>query len=143
MGTRGPVPKRDDVRRRTNKSEMGPVTKGRSGAVLLDAPAADPEWHSIAQEWFLSLSHSGQSFWYEPSDWAVAKYVAEAMSRNLFQGGKMSSMMFASVMSAMSELLTTEGARRRVRMELSREEPTEDVSLVAQAEYKAMLRVVS
>jgi hypothetical protein len=41
------------------------------------------------------------------------------MSRNLGDG-KFSAMLFQSVMSAMSELLTTEGARRRARLELER-----------------------
>jgi hypothetical protein len=68
----------------------------------------------------VSLAESGQSQFYEPSDWAVARYVAEVMSRNLADGN-MSAVMFAAVMSAMTELLTTEGARRRARLELGTE----------------------
>jgi hypothetical protein len=82
-------------------------------------PEGDPSWHPVAASWFDSLKASGQSDFYEPSDWAIAVYVAEAMSRNLGDG-KFSAMLFQSVMSAMSELLTTEGARRRARLELER-----------------------
>lgn len=139
MGTRGPVPKREDVRRRRNKDEAGPVTRGQ-GARHVPVPRTDPEWHPIAQRWFKSLKESGQSHWYEPSDWAAAVYVAEAMSRNLSANdGKFSAVLFQSVMSAMSELLTTEGARRRARMELEREESAEDASVTAIADYRSAL----
>ncbi|MFJ9408569.1 hypothetical protein [Streptomyces sp. NPDC101393] len=87
-------------------------------------PAGDPEWHPIAADWFESLIDSGQSHYYEASDWATAVYVAEAMSRNLKQG-KFSAQLFQSVMSGMTELLTTEGARRRARVELERAGETE------------------
>lgn len=137
MGTRGPVPKREDVRRRRNKDEAGPVTKG-FGARSVPVPEVNPNWHPIAQDWFKSLQESGQSYWYEPSDWATAVYVAEAMSRNL-KGGKFSAVLFSAVMSAMTELLTTEGARRRARMELEREESADDATVTAIDEYRRIL----
>lgn len=70
----------------------------------------------------MSLAGSGQARFYEPSDWQTARYVAESMSRNL-SAGRFSSQHFAAVMSAMTDLLTTEGARRRARLELDRPEP--------------------
>lgn len=114
----GPVPKRSAERRRRNK-------ENRPEAVSFDGPPVEPLepsdlWHPIARQWFDSLAQSGQSTYYEPSDWAVAFYVAEAMSRNLAQGQRFSAQLFGSVMSAMTELLTTEGARRRMRMEVER-----------------------
>jgi hypothetical protein len=42
------------------------------------------------------------------------------MSRNLLAGAKFSAVLFASVMSGMSNLLVTEGDRRRARLELER-----------------------
>ncbi|MBH1936509.1 hypothetical protein I5Q34_19885 [Streptomyces sp. AV19] len=83
-------------------------------------PRPSGDWHPIAVRWFKSLRDSGQSQFYEQSDWATAYYVAEAMSRNL-ASGRFSAQLFASVMSAMTDLLTTEGARRRARIELERE----------------------
>lgn len=114
----GPVPKRSDQRRRRNVSNGPALAKGRSAGEP-DVPAGDPEWHPIAADWFESLKDSGQAQFYEASDWATAVYVAEAMSRNLKQG-KFSAQLFQSVMSGMTELLTTEGARRRARVELER-----------------------
>lgn len=115
----GPVPKRSDQRRRRNTPEGPPLVKGAAGESP-DIPDAHDGWHPIAHDWFESLKVSGQAQYYEASDWATAVYVAEAMSRNL-ASGKFSAQLFQSVSSAMTELLTTEGARRRARVELQRE----------------------
>lgn len=132
----GPVPKRSDQRRRRNVSDGPQTAKGAAGAAP-SAPEPHEHWHPIAREWFESLSESGQSQYYEASDWATAVYVAEAMSRNL-AGGRFSAQLFQAVHSAMTELLTTEGARRRARIELERfqEAPPEDPSIAIMADYK-------
>lgn len=114
---RGPVPKRSDQRRRRNKPEVEITTA--PGAAVVEVPPADPDWHPIAARWYESLAKSGQSRFYEPSDWAQARYVAEAMSRSL-AGAKMSGQLFAAVVSASTSLLVTEGDRRRLRLELER-----------------------
>lgn len=118
MGARGPVPKRSTERRRRNKESKVETAP----AVVADVaiPKANTRWHPIARDWFTSLSESGQSQFYEPSDWQAARYVAEAMSRNLKQTTRFSAVMFAAVWSAMGDLLSTEAARRRVRMEIER-----------------------
>lgn len=119
MGSRGPVPKRSDRRLgHVTKAEQEAVTRAPAAAAP-PTPEADAEWHPVAQEWFRSLADSGQSQFYEASDWATARYVAEGMSRNL-DGGRFSAQLFAAVNSAMSNLLVTEGDRRRVRLELQR-----------------------
>jgi hypothetical protein len=128
MGKRGPVPKRSELRQRRNKDEV--ETKSAPATPVIESPPADPEWHSIAVEWFESLGKSGQAFFYEESDWATARYIAEAMSRNLKQG-RFSAQLFAAVMSGMTELLTTEGARRRARVELQKGDEAPDLTLVA------------
>ncbi|UQA92873.1 phage terminase small subunit [Streptomyces halobius] len=120
----GPVPKRSDRRRRRNKSD-GPDLVKASGGTAPEPPPAAEDWHPIAADWYASLAESGQSQFYEASDWATAYYVAEAMNRNLISG-RFSAQLFQSVMSAMTDLLTTEGARRRARVELEREAGGED-----------------
>lgn len=130
MATRGPVPKRSDQRRRRNVSD--PVSSIARGADVV-APPADESWHPIARRWFESLSLSGQSVFYEASDWAHAEYVAEAMSRNL-NAGRFSAQLFAAVLSGMTELLTTEGARRRARLEI---EQDTGLAPVAQIDWRA------
>lgn len=118
-GSGGPVPKRSDQRRRRNKPDV-PITQA-AGAAVVPVPSVDESWHPIARDWFVSLGSSGQSAFYEPSDWQVARYVAQAMSENL-SAGRFSAQLFAAVMAASTSLLVTEGDRRRLRLELSRRE---------------------
>jgi hypothetical protein len=138
MGARGPVPKRSNERRRRNKESK--VETATPLLAQVDGPPAEERWHPIARDWYESLMTSGQAQFYEPSDWQAARYVADAMSRNLRQK-KFSSVLFASVFSAMSDLLTTEAARRRVRMEIERGsgEPAEPAGVTAIADYRSRL----
>lgn len=136
MGNRGPVPKRSSQRRRTNEPEGGPITQA-DGAVVVPVPAADESWHPVARAWFESLAGSGQSRFYEPSDWATAVLMAESMSRDLEEqvvgitdSGQvvkakipLKGASLSAYLRAMSVLLVTEGDRRRARVELSRPDP--------------------
>ncbi len=118
MAAHGPVPKRDAERRRRNKPDVPTQTVKVAGAVR--APAAEASWHPIAKRWYRALKQSGQSKFYEPSDWMTAKYTAELMSRLLNQGERPSAQMVASLNSLMASLLVTEGDRRRARLEIER-----------------------
>lgn len=136
-GKGGPVPKRSDQRRRRNKPDV--EVAQAPGAANVSVPHPEPDWHPIARDWFVSLAESGQARFYEPSDWQTARYVSEAMSRNL-SGEKFSAVLFASVMSGMSSLLTTEGDRRRLRLELERAaavDADEDAAVAKLDEYRA------
>lgn len=118
MGSRGPVPKRSTQRRRRNKDsepESAPVV-----APAVDVPPASEHWHESATRWFESLALSGQAQFFEPSDWEAARLVAEELSTYL-RAEKRSAMMFSHLWSAMTDLLTTEGARRRLKIEIERE----------------------
>lgn len=108
----------------------------------VDDAGPDDSWHPIAVRWFRSLEASGQSRFFEPSDWAAARYVAEVMTKNL-ESGRFSATLFSSVWSAMTDLLTTEGARRRARIEIEREDGSEDASEVAVMDYYRNLGVVN
>lgn len=124
MGARGPIGKRSEERMgHRSKEERDSITKAPSGAPedLPDLPDADPSWHPIATDWYLSLRESGQAAFYQPSDWAVARYAAELMSRVLDCSERgPNGQLVAALNSVMSSLLTTEGDRRRARMELER-----------------------
>lgn len=123
MGARGPVGKRSEERMgHRSKEEKESVTKALSGAPaeLPELPEPDALWHPIASDWYLSLRSSGQAQFYEPSDWAVARYAADLMSRVLQSERGPNGQLVAALNSVMSSLLTTEGDRRRARMELER-----------------------
>jgi hypothetical protein len=108
-----------------SKEDQNSVTKAPSGAPvdLPDLPDADPLWHPIAADWYLSLRESGQAAFYQPSDWAVARYAADLMSKVLMSERGPNGQLVAALNSVMSSLLTTEGDRRRARMELERKKP--------------------
>lgn len=121
MGARGPVPKRDSQRRRANKESKAEQAPALTGKV--DAPKPARGWHAAAKRWYLSLEESGQAQFFEPSDWQAAQLVAGELSVYL-RSKKRSAMMFTHLWSAMTDLLTTEGARRRLKIEIER--PAED-----------------
>lgn len=102
-------------------------------------PPCNPKWHAVARRFYMSLEASGQSKFYEPSDWALAYLVAESISRELrpqplidakgrtITDAKGKPIMverppkgasLAAWIKAMSELLVSEGARRRLQIEL-------------------------
>lgn len=109
-----------------SKEEIDSITKAPSGPPtgLPDLPDADPLWHPIASDWYLSLRESGQAAFYQPSDWAVARYAADLMSKVLLSERGPNGQLVAALNSVMSSLLTTEGDRRRARMELERKKPS-------------------
>jgi hypothetical protein len=119
----GPVPKRSEVRRRQNKPTT-PVSKAPASPMVRKPPPL-ATWHPIAVRWFEALGASGQAVFFEPSDWAHATFVADAMSR-LCNQGRYSAQLFTAIDSASARLLVTEGDRRRLRVELQRE-PAADV----------------
>jgi len=120
MGSRGPVPKRSDQRRRTNQDE-GPITKGRAAAGTA-IPAASASWHPLAKKYFNALKLSGETQYFEPSDWAHAVVSMEILSRML-ESSRLSAQLYAAWTADTARLLVTEGDRRRMRLELEREKP--------------------
>jgi hypothetical protein len=137
-GRGGPVPKRSNQRHgHRAKAEAESVDRA-PGAERVDVPPADESWHHIARQWYESLELSGQSAFYQPSDWATAYLIAESISRDLkpqFVGisettGEpiietipMKGASLAAYLKAMTALLVTEGDRRRARLELERPRP--------------------
>jgi hypothetical protein len=136
--TRGPVPKRSDQRRRRNKPAVETTKVEATKPVA--KPAASKGWHPIAKGWYSSLSDSAQSQFYEPSDWHSARFAAEIMSR-VANGEQVSASEVSTMAKLMSELLVTEGARRRVRMEIERGQsaPSESKGVTALNEYRQRL----
>lgn len=122
MGTRGPIPERSEARRRRNKNDDVGLVKAPSAPPVELPELPDPSelWHPIAKDWYLSLRESGQAAFYQPSDWAMARYAAELMSRGLLDDRPPNGQYVAALNSVMASLLTTEGDRRRVRIELER-----------------------
>jgi len=152
MGARGPVPKRSEERRRMNEPEI-PIDKVAAvGPVAI--PPANPRWHKIATQIYESLEVSGQATFYEPSDWAAAYLLAEALSRDLkpqaigvsiitgrvvratvpLKGGSL-----AAYLKAFAALGVTEGDRRRIGIEIDRKPAPKLAPVSVMDEYRTAL----
>lgn len=116
----GPIPNREaDLARPRSRGqgEAAPViTQGELLPVTI--PHADAEWHPTARRLWDSMKRSGQAAFYQQTDWAYAYFVMGEISDYL-RTSKKSSMMLASLLSALTPLCLTEGDRRRARIELS------------------------
>jgi len=140
-GTRGPVPKRPEERRRTNEPEI-PIVKVDIATLVkqeVEVPAADEAWHPVARMWYDSLARSGQATFFEPSDWATAYVLAENLSRDLneqpmlvgkgddahieFHAKPLAGASLAAFLKGATALLATEGDRRRVSVMLEGRAP--------------------
>ena len=122
MAQYGPIPKRSDQRRRRNLGQAA-ITKIKVSEKVQpagpDLDLSDP--HPLAADWYEALRVSGQAYLFEPSDWAQARVWAEVLSRAMKQGDRPSAVLISAWHSGAAELLTTEGARRRVQIELERQ----------------------
>jgi len=116
------VPARSDQKRRRNAPESPVECVEVVGEVF--APDPSEEWHDTAKAWYRSLSDSGQSRYFEPSDWQAAHFCAALMHQALT--GDVNAQLVAQVRGMMTDLLTTEGARRRAGIELERRLATTD-----------------
>lgn len=142
----GPPPKRSDQRRRRNKpDESQPkltVVKDDAPRPAPKAPRVSPSWHPLMKDWFRSLKTSGQARFYEPSDWQTARLLAEVMSQELNSGEGVKASMLGEFNRAAASLMTTEGERRRLRVELQAAEagPVDDEASSVMSQYKEMFK---
>ena len=136
MGVHGPVPKRDAERRRENKPEVPTETVPMPGKVK--PPSCPTNLHPLARSWYRSLATSGQSKFYEPSDWQEARVLATVLSKAL-TSGKPVAQLIAIWQTGAAQLLTTEGARRRMRMEIERGAKPSLASVSLMDEYREKL----
>lgn len=128
MGDRGPVGKREGARVRRNKTnDNGVEVKKAPAAAVVKIPAEDRAWHPVVKAWWRSLKDSGQSRFFEPSDWQAARITA-MYGTQIFKrldGADVDDLKrlrpsVAQFWTMTADLGTTEVARRRVRIELIR-----------------------
>lgn len=129
MGTRGPIPKRSEERIRRNKDDVEVTTIDATGVVEQpDLGLDDP--HPMIVDFWTSLGESAQTKYYEPSDWQYARFTLHFADK-LVRSGRPSSQLLAAVNSSFTDLLVSEGSRRRVRLEIEREQKNADVIDIA------------
>lgn len=132
----GPVPKREEDRQRTNAPEI-PIDHvevyGEVPIPELNLPfGADP----MVVDFYKSLQTSATARYYEPSDWEYARLTCFIM-QTIVSSRKPSAEMFKALQTAMSNLLVTEGDRRRLRIEIER--ASEKPKQTAEEEHMAQV----
>lgn len=139
----GPIPNRPEDLSRDRDSQRGdqiPISKGELRPVN-DVPAPDSDWPDMVQELYLSAAVSGQSDFYQMSDWWLWYSLCEDLAYYK-KMGRRSGQMLQTIYSSMTELLVSEGARRKARIILSDPEPEEDDAvLLALVDYQEALGV--
>ena len=77
---------------------------------------------------------------YEPSDWQTARLIAEIMSQELYSEKGVKASMLAEFNSAAASLMTTEGERRRLRVEFQAADgdAVDDESSSVMSHYKEL-----
>jgi hypothetical protein len=117
MGQRGPVPKREAERAGHRAKADKPDTVKTQGKV--DAPPVDPSWHPRAAEMYLAVAESGQSKFFEPSDWALARVLCDQLTW-YYESSRPSAELLKHVLHGFAQLGVTESDRRRQRIEVER-----------------------
>lgn len=137
----GPPPNRSDDLSRSrdaNRGDKPPITKGVAREVMIPR-VSDKTWHPIAKRLWDAAKTSGQSDYYQNTDWAILYSLCEDMS-NYKKSPRRSSQMLAAIMAGLSPLMLTEGDRRRARLELEKPvEEQQDAELYAIESYMDML----
>lgn len=116
----GPPPKRSEERVRRNKPDI-PIEKVETeGHVAIPHLGLDKP-HKLVKSMYDSLKVSGQAKYFEPSDWQLARITLHLLDQQL-KAGRMNSQILTTIFSNFSDLLVSEGARRRMRIEIERVE---------------------
>ena len=132
MPGKGQVPKRSEERIRRNADVVPLTTVPMVGTVEIPGlMVQDP--HPLVITLWESLKDSGQSKYYEPSDWAYAQLTMHVIDGMLKSSRGISSLILSEVNKMTSNLLISEGDRRRVRMEVARQNANQEEGKVIQA----------
>lgn len=130
----GPVPNRSDQRRRRNKDDIDIEKAAPANEATI--PDANPEWVPAVTRWYEALGESGQAVFYESSDWAQAWILADLLNSQM-DSFKPNGMIISAWLHGAGELLTTEGARRRMRIELAKGKKADPEQVAAIASLDA------
>lgn len=122
----GPVPKRSDQRDPSANSGKIIEKVQAFGVVKQPKLGLDGEIHPIITDFWNSTSESAQSRYYEASDWQYLRVALHFLNRLLITS-KPSAQMLTVVNQMLTDLLVSEGSRRRVRMEIEREQAKSNV----------------
>lgn len=129
----GPVPKRSEERVRTHDNNVIDRVKA-FGVVKKPELGLGDNVHPIITDFWEAVGESAQSRYYEASDWQYFRVSLHFLNK-LLNTGKPSAQMLTVVNQMLTDLLVTEGARRRVRMEIERNQTDQDAEVKDISDY--------
>lgn len=139
-GKGGRMPKRADQRlgHRTKAEQnqtdqldiTGPVEPGE---LLISDP------HPIVMELWESALDSAQRQYMEPTDWAFLQFTLNELQDYLYSEKK-NGQILTSIYSALNDLLFTEGSRRRVRLEINRNQGKPKAEVIDMEAMKKLMQ---
>lgn len=103
------------------------------GAGQVDIPPPG-DWQPMTIEWYKALAKSGQSQFYESSDWHMAWLLASLIDQ-VMGAERPSGTLLSEIVKLQRDLLVTEGPRRNAGMELMRPPADVDTSKVTAVQY--------
>lgn len=149
MGSRGPAGKRSEERvghpkgaKDAPEIAIEKIDLAELVRAEVEVPEAYEKWHPVAKMTWDAIKRSGQSIYYEPTDWAQAYLMCESISRELKPQSvivaewdddaqrevmvekKITQPIKGASLTALTKmatnLLMTEADRRRMQMEIDR-----------------------
>lgn len=113
----GPTPKRAEDRVRRNKPDV-PTKIG--AALPTKRPPEDREWHIVAKRLYRSLKDSGQTTFWQQTDWEFARLTMDQLSRAMHTAGDkpLRAGQLNEINAMLTRLMFTEPDRRKARVEL-------------------------
>ena len=133
MPAYGPVPKRSDERIRRNKVEglekvevLGLV---KQPLLIIENP------HPIVKKLYAALKTSAQAQYYEPAEWYIIQVILDKLNTEILKGTGSNGQLFMGLISELNDAhLISEGARRRHRLEITRND-TQDAKVLKIEDY--------
>lgn len=141
MGERGPAPQRKAnlVGHRSKAELEGETVTKIPMAGKVKIPAAGPWTAPIATNLYNSARRSGQSKYWEESDWYVLWLACDEIDDHITTPRGRSAQKLMAINQMLGNLLLTEGDRRRVGMEIEREVQKDTTAEEADAMYSDLL----
>lgn len=126
MGGQGPVPNRSGDLSRKRDANRGDRPDLKTGLHYEPNIPEAGDWCHTAMLVWDSFANSGQSDFWQESDWSYAYVICEWLNRlELDPTARGSAQNMATILQGMTNLMMTEAERRRARVELERPKPQE------------------
>lgn len=138
-GPRGPMPKPDSQRRRANKPKSYGEATPTTGIAAVKPPTLGFTAHKLVRDFYKALTESVEAQYYSLADWHRVRLELLFMNKLLMSDRTPGAQAWTAVQSALTELMVSPSAKRRLGIEMQRAvtDEDEDAAVTDLAEYVA------